>query len=773
MSLVFKNLTEKILKIIIIFGSFLVVLIPVVIVPESYFPYIIQKTIILRIIVEVIFGAYVILVLFKPEYRPRKSIILWSVLAFAGVMLLTTLTSQSVARSWWGNWERMFGTFTYLHYFAWYIALISVFNSKIMWNRILNFSLFVSLLISLYSLSQRFSLFNTFEPGLQRVNGTMGNASFLATYLLFHLFIALLFIIEKKGLRWKLCYFSIFIADLFVLLLTGTRGALLALIASIVLFVVLVFWFKIWKQKLFKYLLFFCFLIIICIGVLFIFKDAGFVKGNYWFKRITNFSIEDNTIQTRLHSWSWGMKGFRDNLLFGVGPENYQIVFNQYFEGDFYDYSKTEIWFDRAHNTLVDMASTMGILGLLSYLGIFIATYFALFNFFKKEFLTAKVFIILVLLFFTYFFQNIFVFDSLNSLIIFYLVLAFITYLSSKHSESLSIKENNQSFSRAQFSQKEIIKKSISPAISMPLAVIFVLVLLFKVNIPEIKANNYVFDAFIESKMNRYDESMRNYDLTYDVAVNRLDTPVLMSTSANTMIATNNNIATKEVELADLNKAIKWMDEAIELDPENMFLYYIQSKNYSLLSELTREVKYIELGIKFAEEAHRMSPNRVRPLWMLGQLYLFGSQPEKALMYLGEALKKNQNYSDTYFYKAVVYQNIGDEVKMYEMYNKMIDLKYEFYSSQQILNIIPHYEEVKDLPRLEYLLRQLTQYQSDDPNVWNSFVNVLVAEGNYQKALGVLQEWANAIPQASVNAADRYQEILNIMNNQNNEDQNK
>jgi len=424
-----NNSFEKILKAIIVFGCTLVVIVPLVLVPSSYFPYIIQKTIILRILIEFIFGAYIVLALFRPEYRPKKSLLLWSVLAFAVVMLLSTFLGQSFVRSWWGSWERMFGTFNYLHYFAWFIVVISVFNKKKHWNRILNATLIVSLLISLYAISQRLGLSFTFEAGLQRVNGTIGNASYLATYMLFHLFIAMIFFIERAGIKWKLFYFLIFIIDLLVLILTGTRGAILALMFSVVILVVLILWLKMWKSKAFKIILAFCIIFFIGIGILYAFKNTGFVQGNYWFKRFTNYSLQDNTIKTRFLAWEWGMKGFKDNLLLGVGPENFQNVFNQYFEGEFYNYSRNEVWFDRAHNTLVDMASMIGIFGLLAYLSIFGVVFYFLLDLKRRGKLSPPIFLIFFLLFFSYFFQNIFVFDSLNSLILFYLLLGFLYFI--------------------------------------------------------------------------------------------------------------------------------------------------------------------------------------------------------------------------------------------------------------------------------------------------------------------------------------------------------
>lgn len=750
----FKQL-EKVLRTVIIIGSFLVVTVPLIVVPNSYFPYIIQKTLILRTLIELIFCAYVVLAFFRPEYRPKKSVIFWSVMAYALVMLITTFTSQSLARSWWGNWERMFGTFNYLHYFLWFIVLISVFKEKKYWNRILNFSLLVSVAICLYSLSQRLGLSFTFEPGLQRVNGTIGNASFLASYLLLHIFIALLFISEKKNWKWKICYLTVFLIELSVLMLTATRGAQLALFISLIVFVFLVFLLQVGRQKTIKFLLLGTILLIIMGSLAFVFRNKDFVKENYWLRRLTSYSLSDNTVQTRMRSWRWGIWGFRDNLIFGLGPENYQIAFNRYFEPDFYRYSGDEIWFDRSHNTLIDMASTMGILGLITYLGVFFVPIYYLYLVSKSGYLSKLTFTILFLLLLSYFIQNLAVFDSLNSLIPFYLILAFINFIYVK-GQNQTLQNNN-----------ELVKKKnliVSPYLSGPVMGILFFILFFTVNLPEVKANLYVYDAFVAGKLSQYNESVNKYKLTKEIAINPIDPAILLSSSLGEMIARSANIAPREQEIKDLETAISWMNDAIKLDKNNMFLYYLQAKNYSLVAELTRKVQYVEKGIEMALKAKELSPQNVRPYWVLAQLYLFGSKPEVALSYLNEVVKLNDSLSETYLYLSIVYNNMGNTEKTYEQYDKLIDLGYNFNNLGQVQELIAHYEANQDKTRVTHLLRLLTVLEPKDPNNWNNLVDALEEAGKYDEALTTLKQWAEALPASSSLTYQRYQEILDKKN---------
>ena len=743
---------EKIFKSIVVAGCYLVVFIPLVLVPSSYFPYIIQKTLIFRILIEFLFGCYLVLALMNPDYRPKKSAILFWVLGFFGVMLVATFTSQSVFRSWWGNWERMFGTFNYLHYLLWFIMLAGVFKSLKNWSYLLSASLLVSLAVSLYSIGQRFSLGFTFQAGLERVNGTIGNAAFLATYLLFHLFIALLFIFEKQGKFWKLFYAFIFVIDFFVLVLTGTRGAILALGACLPALIALLFYLKVKGEGLAKKIMVIAGILIIVSGGLYYFRHSAVIENNYWLHRLTNYSLTDNTVQTRLRSWSWGLKGFRDNLLFGLGPENYQIAFNRYFTGDFYDYTGQEIWFDRAHNFFVDLASTMGIFGLIAYLGVFAAIFYALKKLYKENLISVAVFIVIFLLFFSYFVQNMFVFDSQNSLIPFYLLLAYVACV----------------YQRAKPAEQPVKGKiRLSPLITSSFALAGFLLLLFKVNISEVKANLLVYNAYVRSGYyHDYEGAVSSYKQAYDLAVNKIDPAILFSTSLSELIVARPQGVSPDRQIKDYRLNIDWMDKAISLDKENMFLYYLQSKNYTQISELTREVEDIQKGINYARKANQLSPENVRPLWILAQLYLYGSQPQMALDYLLKAQKINDKLPETHFYLSVVYQNLGNTEKAEEQYDRMIDHGFTFANTGQINALIPRYELNNDVKRLVYLYKRLTLLDPQNPDYWKH----LIANELKSKDSAVFYNWdlaVKALPDFEFKNNNLLQELIKLKNENN------
>jgi hypothetical protein len=68
---------NRILRYICIVGIFIIPFIPLIVVNSYFFPFITGKGFAFRIIVELIFGAWMILAVTDPAYRPRKSWMLW------------------------------------------------------------------------------------------------------------------------------------------------------------------------------------------------------------------------------------------------------------------------------------------------------------------------------------------------------------------------------------------------------------------------------------------------------------------------------------------------------------------------------------------------------------------------------------------------------------------------------------------------------------------------------------------------------------------------
>src|SRR3989344_2050613 len=101
-------------------GLFLILFLPLYVSDSMFFPFITGKNFAFRIIVELITGAWIILALRAPAYRPKKSLILCALGAFVAVMAVADVLSENPFKSFLSKYERMEGFVALMHVFAYF-----------------------------------------------------------------------------------------------------------------------------------------------------------------------------------------------------------------------------------------------------------------------------------------------------------------------------------------------------------------------------------------------------------------------------------------------------------------------------------------------------------------------------------------------------------------------------------------------------------------------------------------------------------------------------
>jgi len=123
-------------------GVFAIPFIVLIISNSMFFPFITGKNFTFRILVEVIFAAWIILALYDAQYRPKFSWIAVSFVALLVVMFFADLLGKNPHQSFWSNFERMEGYVTLVHTFMYMIVAGSVLNTQKMWDRFFNTTIF-------------------------------------------------------------------------------------------------------------------------------------------------------------------------------------------------------------------------------------------------------------------------------------------------------------------------------------------------------------------------------------------------------------------------------------------------------------------------------------------------------------------------------------------------------------------------------------------------------------------------------------------------------
>ncbi len=424
---------------------FIVPFIPLVIATSLFFPYITGKNFIFRILIELAFGGWIILALASPLYRPRATWFTWLLIFFLVAIGIADLLSPDPFKSFWSNFERMEGYITLLHLFGYFLIASRILSTEKLWIRFFQTSVGVSIIVAFHSMLQLAGISSIYQS-TSRVEAAVGNASYLATYMLIHIFLTLFLLIRGYRSRpLKYVYSACIILQAFTLYETATRGAFLGILSGVLTFGFISLLMRHDMKSLRKIALMSFLILGIGITLLFTFRDTALIRSSTPLARFSSISLTQ--ARSRLSLWNIAWQGFKERPLFGWGQESFNYVFNKYYDPKMY---AQEQWFDRTHNIFLDWLIAGGIFGLAGYCALYLYTFFTVWRGRKipithhsaKKFQKQNVGSlqnpsppfsilergVLTSLLIAYAVQNLFVFDNLLSYIFFF---SFIAYMDT------------------------------------------------------------------------------------------------------------------------------------------------------------------------------------------------------------------------------------------------------------------------------------------------------------------------------------------------------
>ncbi|MDD5145575.1 MAG: O-antigen ligase family protein [Candidatus Pacebacteria bacterium] len=430
------------LKLIIFIGIGFILFTPFIIGTRYFFPFVGPKSIYFMAFVEIIFAAWLILIFSAPRYRPKFNALLVALIIYLAVFSLSSYLGVDFIRSFWSKFERMTGLLMQIHLFAFFLVVSSVFQKKKDWIVLFGISIVAAILMSIMNLLPKISenFLSTSLMASSRGGATIGNSSFLGTYLLFNLFFALyLFINSKKDWIKIFSGFGIIIIG-WALLFSTARAAIYSTAGG--LFLLFILWMIFSKAGNLK-LIGISLLAILAIFSLVVLVFS--IRPNNYIHKLVVEDFFGETFGGRFIVWKGAWKSFLEKPFLGWGPENFELAFTKNYDACMgTPRCGSDVWYDRAHNIVFDTLVTTGIFGFLSYLGLFAAVFYILWKQFAKQninFWTAGIFSVTLI---AYFIQNLTVFDMVNSYMLFFLTLGFIGSISQ--TEPLVFKKESFNF---------------------------------------------------------------------------------------------------------------------------------------------------------------------------------------------------------------------------------------------------------------------------------------------------------------------------------------
>jgi len=716
---------KDILKWVVYGGLFAIPFLTLYVENNNFFPFITGKNFWFRIIVDVVFAAWVILALYEVKYRPKLSGIVWSFGALLVVMFFANLFGQHPNSSFWSNFERMDGYVSLVHTFLYMLILGSVLTTKIEWQRLLNTSLVVAFAVALYGLAQ----YGGLVDGSGRIDSRLGNAAYMAIYMLFHIFIAFWLFVETRNTLLRVIYGSLAAMFIFVLIETGTRGTALGLAVGVMVMSAYIGLFGTKFREYRKYAIGGLLVLILGVGAFIVGKDSAIIQNNPNLARIANISLDD--LQIRSIIWGAAWQGVQERPLLGYGQSNFNYVFNEYYDPRLY---AQEQWFDRSHNIFMDWLVTGGFLGLIAYLSIFGTCVWYLFirPLLRKDdesFTVIERGVLLGVLA-GYFTHNIVVFDNIVSYIFFAIILGLINARVGIMPKAIS-----------EFK----IDNMVVTQFAAPVVAALVVAGVYFAHVPGMQAASDLIVAFRAP-----DPAMRLEG--FKVAIERdsfAHQEITEQLAQQTMSVIRNAEIPEEIRAEYAAYTEEQLERLMAEKPGDARVYVFVGSYYRTTNELEKAAQYMAL-------AREASPRKQPIIIQQGFIALSLMQVEEAVEFLKTAfeldtrnLEAREYYAASLFYadkpeEAIALLETDNDTNTNE------DIMNRFAASDFLIGTANQFGQTDFVIELfEFrAYRDVTPQQTwaNNPQTWASLAFLYYQQGNNERAITVLQDGAERIP---------------------------
>lgn len=656
---------KKINNILKFSSCFLVFILPIFYITNMFFPYASPKTFLFYGLVEIMTALWIYGLIIDSSYQLKKKTFLYFLpLAFFIIwMTIAGILAVNPHLAFWGSFSRGMGLLTLFHCFAFALIICSLIkhNGVSYLYKLMHW--FVNggfiLAISLWFGNEGFNAFNFLKDSAG--GGLMGNSSLAAAYLMFILAFAFFILVSKNnninkwwlGIKIAVILFSPIFINIYGIF-TGhgllgetqhiSRGAALGLIIAFCF--TIVFYFSLSKKKILRLL-----------GII------GIVLGIAIFSIGWMQLIKPNTVLHQSFSkvatggnrfifWDIATKSMNQHPFFGYGPENFMIALQNNFDPKLSTAQYgLEGWSDRAHNIYYDTGVSGGYPAIGFLLLFIFSILYALYKLSRLEILTNIQIAILGGLIIGYFFQDLFVFDTLYSFMALFVLAGIIFVLNEG-----MVKE-------------KYVKISISPYFKNILTCILILSvsisLYYFVIGPVRKSMTYytVMAMPLDVRSNHFSDLLRgssvgdDYDtseMAYNIYVAYNADPVKIKNNKESLPYVNKDLTSLLQYLEVVNKK-NTTDTRLKINMISLYniLYYFSDKPYDPILE-----KHL---LDIQEQSRQLAPTSPAVFEAKAQIYEWAQDLKNVEKSYQEAITLDPTLPTPYQFLLRVAKAVGDQ----------------------------------------------------------------------------------------------------------------
>ncbi|MBA2686958.1 MAG: O-antigen ligase family protein [Gemmatimonadaceae bacterium] len=591
--------------------------VPLIILLNSFFPYIVPRTLYFRVVVEVSLGLLAYLLIARDwRAQVRLDPFLYAFAAFVAANCLSAVFSPARNRAMFGDFERMGGVWALLHYMLFY-ALVRVFFGARQWR------FFFHLLLAASSLVALIGLFE--GAGTKGAASTIGNPGLLGLYLFFGLCISVYLAFQSSRIRWALIYAAAAFINFSALVLSQNRSSLLGSFVAVAVGTT-IYLFRGKKHRLW--------LVGIVTALTIAFAAAMTVVTKQPDSRAAKLlpttlaRIRDSGIKKsdagRIVFWVAAYEGFKERPLLGYGPENFHLAWSANFQTQVYVVTRDER-VDRAHNIVLEVLSTTGIIGFIAFVAMWVAVFVSITAGLRSKVLTLAQGIFFAAVSFGYLVALGFWFIDINSFIPW---LAICAFLAHERTRGPAI-----TFGAVQ--AIDPVRKVIFAGSVLALASSLWLHVYETFRVSRLLYRTQVAASDMPATLHAY------FEVFDSPAPQSTHTPMLygryMGSIVPRMRPGQLDASTRSLIDTAFARGIVEMNRERKKDPRNELVYLQEARLALLASAYYRLPAYYEYAVKTLREATELSPRRVQPKLVLAYTLMMAKRYDEARATLMQA----------------------------------------------------------------------------------------------------------------------------------------
>ena len=617
---------DKLLK----YGTcFTIFIIPLLYFGNMFSYYASSKTFLFYGFVEIIGALWVYSLVVDRSYHLTKKQLLFFI---PFILYITWLTISGIlavnpALSFWSSISRGTGLLTLYHALVLSLIVSSLVkrDGLIYLHKLLNWLLnsgFI-LAISVWFGNEGFKFFLNDSQG----GGLIGNSSMAAAYFLFVIALGLFLIFSKsikKSRKWwiGIILATIIFSPIFVniygfltghSLLGSARGATLGIF--VIVGVALLSYLTLSKNKILKILGIAGVLIsIICFSI----GWSQLMKpGTYIHEKFSQAASNG----TRFIFWDSAEKGIDEHPYFGYGIENYPKAFQEFFNpkilDDKYGY---ESWPDHAHNIYFDTGVAGGYPAIFFYSLFLLSILYGIYKSYKSDSVSRIQASILFGLIIGYVFQNLFIFDSLLSIVALFVLAGIIFALPINY-----IKEKNT---------KTMVGSGLKNVTALVLFLLCFPLLIFFVYLPIRKSIKYhtLISMTLDARPDYYNELLKGSHVGEQSDISNVASVIYKYYATNlAQIKSDKNLAPYVDK--DLNSLIALLEVIMKRNTNDSRLYIsaVSLRNTEVvLVEKPYDPVLAQHLFDILDRAEKLSPDNPEIYWARSNIYTLKGDMKEA-----------------------------------------------------------------------------------------------------------------------------------------------